>query len=61
LSVREVQEGKNGVRTPTVPDSQQMFDTFFSYGHKELDTARRYAEGTTKKVIPRSRSPILSI
>lgn len=44
-------EGKNGVRTSKEQDCQEILDVFFSHGHKELDTARVYAEGTTEEVI----------
>ena len=47
--------GKNGVRTSDLKECQEILDTFFSHGHKELDTARMYAEGTTEPVsIPTS-------
>lgn len=42
--------GKNGVRTYDLKECQEILDTFFSHGHKELDTARVYAEGTTEPV-----------
>lgn len=42
--------GKNGVRTADLKECQEILDTFFSHGHKELDTARVYAEGTTEPV-----------
>lgn len=41
--------GKNGVRTSDLKECQEILDVFFSHGHKELDTARTYAEGTTEK------------
>ncbi|TFK92408.1 Aldo/keto reductase [Polyporus arcularius HHB13444] len=40
--------GKNGVRTSDLKECQEILDVFFSHGHKELDTARVYAEGTTE-------------
>ena len=40
--------GKNGVRTSKLDECQEILDTFFQYGHRELDTARMYAEGTTE-------------
>jgi aflatoxin B1 aldehyde reductase len=43
-------QGKNGVRISEPRAVQQVLDVFFSYGHKELDTARVYAEGTTEPV-----------
>ena len=42
--------GKNGVRTSDLKECQEILDIFFSHGHKELDTARMYAEGTTEPV-----------
>lgn len=42
--------GKNGVRTTDLKECQEILDTFFSHGHKEIDTARMYAEGTTEPV-----------
>ncbi len=44
-------EGKNGVRTSKEQDCQEILDVFFGHSHKELDTARVYAEGTTEEVI----------
>lgn len=42
--------GKNGVRNSDLKECQEILDVFFSHGHKELDTARVYAEGTTEQV-----------
>jgi len=42
--------GKNGVRTSDPKECQEILDVFFDNGHKELDTARVYAEGTTEQV-----------
>ncbi|EPQ58165.1 Aldo/keto reductase [Gloeophyllum trabeum ATCC 11539] len=42
--------GKNGVRTADLGECQAILDTYFKYGHRELDTARMYAEGTTEQV-----------
>ena len=42
--------GKNGVRTSDLTEAQKILDVFFAHGHKELDTARMYAEGTTESV-----------
>lgn len=42
--------GKNGVRTSDLKDCQEILDIFFDHGHKEIDTARVYAEGTTETV-----------
>ncbi|KAI0670451.1 Aldo/keto reductase [Trametes maxima] len=41
--------GKNGVRNSDPKECQEILDTFFKHGHKELDTARVYAEGTTER------------
>ncbi|TFK54931.1 Aldo/keto reductase [Heliocybe sulcata] len=40
--------GKNGVRTADLKECQDILDTYFKYGHRELDTARMYADGTTE-------------
>ncbi|KAI0709123.1 Aldo/keto reductase [Earliella scabrosa] len=42
---------KNGVRTSDLKECQEILDAFFSHGHKELDTARMYAEGTTEPLL----------
>ena len=42
--------GKVGVRTSDLKDCQEILETFFKHGHKEIDTARIYAEGTTESV-----------
>ncbi|KAH0832879.1 Aldo keto reductase [Lanmaoa asiatica] len=44
-------EGKNGVRTSSLTECQEILDVFFEHGHSELDTARMYAEGTTEQVL----------
>lgn len=44
--------GKNSVRTSDLGECQEIIDLFFKYGHRELDTARMYAEGTTESVRP---------
>jgi hypothetical protein len=44
------EEGKEGVRTYDPKENQNILDAFFSYGHKEIDTARRYADGSTEPV-----------
>ncbi|OBZ75234.1 Aflatoxin B1 aldehyde reductase member 2 [Grifola frondosa] len=43
--------GKNGVRTSDLKECQEIIDVFFKYGHKELDTARIYADGTTEPLL----------
>ncbi|KAG9092965.1 hypothetical protein FRC06_011725 [Ceratobasidium sp. 370] len=43
--------GKNGVRSSELNECQSILDAFFSHGHKELDTARMYAEGTTEEYL----------
>lgn len=43
-------QGKNGVRNHDLNECQEIIDVFHRYGHKELDTARMYAEGTTEEV-----------
>ncbi|EJF65791.1 Aldo/keto reductase [Dichomitus squalens LYAD-421 SS1] len=43
--------GKNGVRTSDLKEAQEIIDVFFEHGHKELDTARVYAEGTTESYL----------
>ncbi|KAF8434122.1 NADP-dependent oxidoreductase domain-containing protein [Boletus edulis BED1] len=44
-------EGKNGVRTSSLTQCQEILDVFFTHGHTELDTARVYAEGTTEQIL----------
>lgn len=52
------ESGKNGVRTSDPSECQEIVDVFFRHGHRELDTARMYAEGTTEPVrICRSSGP----
>ncbi|KAF8837488.1 Aldo/keto reductase [Paxillus ammoniavirescens] len=43
-------EGKNGVRTSSLEECQEILDVFFGHGHSELDTARMYAGGTTEQL-----------
>jgi len=43
--------GQNAVRTPDLGDCQKILDVFYKYGHKELDTARVYAGGTTEQYL----------
>ncbi|THH05376.1 hypothetical protein EW145_g4847 [Phellinidium pouzarii] len=42
-------QGKNAVRNHDLQECQEIIDVFYKYGHKELDTARVYAEGTTEE------------
>jgi aryl-alcohol dehydrogenase-like predicted oxidoreductase len=49
--------GKNGVRSSDNKECQQILDVFFAHGHKEIDTARAYAEGTAEQVSPRPTPP----
>lgn len=44
------ERGKNGVRNHNIEECQKIIDSFYAHGHKELDTARMYAEGTTEEV-----------
>lgn len=44
------EEGKNSVRTYEQKENQAILDTFFSHGHTEVDTARRYGAGSTEPV-----------
>lgn len=46
-------QGKNGVRNHEMSECQEIIDVFYSHGHRELDTARVYAEGTTEEVFMR--------
>ena len=46
-------QGKNGVRNHEMSECQEIIDVFYSHGHRELDTARVYAEGTTDEVFMR--------
>ncbi|KAJ3934779.1 MAG: Aldo/keto reductase [Lentinula lateritia] len=43
--------GKNGVRTADLDECQNIMDVFLQHGHKELDTAGVYAEGTTEELL----------
>ncbi|KZT11370.1 Aldo/keto reductase [Laetiporus sulphureus 93-53] len=49
--------GKNGVRTSDLKECQEIVDVFFKHGHRELDTARMYAEGTTEPLLSRLGLP----
>jgi len=40
--------GKNGVRNSDLKQCQEILDVYFTHGHREIDTARMYAEGTTE-------------
>jgi len=44
-------QGKNGVRNHLLKDCQEILDVYFRHGHRELDTARVYAEGTTEEYL----------
>ncbi|KAL0946948.1 hypothetical protein HGRIS_013107 [Hohenbuehelia grisea] len=44
-------EGTNGVRNHDNKECQEILDIFFKHGHKELDTARIYAGGTTEELL----------
>ncbi|KAL5533281.1 hypothetical protein ACEPAF_5057 [Sanghuangporus sanghuang] len=43
------EQGKSGVRNHTIRECQEIIDVFYKHGHKELDTARVYGEGTTEE------------
>lgn len=43
--------GTNGVRISDPKECQKVIDVFLQYGHKELDTARVYADGTTEQML----------
>ncbi|KAJ7905443.1 Aldo/keto reductase [Mycena olivaceomarginata] len=45
------EEGKGAVRNSDLAECREIISVFNSYGHKELDTARMYGEGTTEKVL----------
>ncbi|PCH38217.1 Aldo/keto reductase [Wolfiporia cocos MD-104 SS10] len=49
--------GKNGVRTSDLGECQEILDVFFKPGHRELDTARMYAEGTTEPLLAKLQLP----
>lgn len=51
--------GKNGVRTSDLGECQDIVNAFFKYGHRELDTARMYAEGTTEPVCIRPHTRLV--
>lgn len=42
--------GVDYVRNSDLKDCQEILDSFFEYGHSELDTARVYGTGTTESV-----------
>lgn len=44
------EQGKNGVRNHDPKECEEIINVFYKHGHKELDTARMYAEGTTEAV-----------
>jgi len=43
--------GKNGVRNHSLKECQEILDVYFRHGHREIDTARTYAEGTTEEYL----------
>ncbi|KAK7054935.1 hypothetical protein VNI00_003398 [Paramarasmius palmivorus] len=43
--------GKNGVRISDREECQKVIDVFLNHGHKELDTARVYGDGTTEEMM----------
>ncbi|KAF9264722.1 Aldo keto reductase [Marasmius fiardii PR-910] len=43
--------GTDGVRISEPRRCQEVIDMFLRYGHKELDTARAYANGTTEQIM----------
>ncbi|KZT68969.1 Aldo/keto reductase [Daedalea quercina L-15889] len=49
--------GKNGVRTSDLGECQEIVDIFFKHGHRELDTARMYGEGTTEPLLAKLKLP----
>ncbi|EPT06011.1 hypothetical protein FOMPIDRAFT_1044483 [Fomitopsis schrenkii] len=51
------ESGKNGVRTSDIGECQEIVDVFFRHGHRELDTARMYAEGTTEPLLAKLKLP----
>ena len=53
--------GKNSIRIPDLKDCQEVIDIFYNHGHKELDTARMYGEGTTEEVSARATFPLLLV
>ena len=44
------EQGKSGVRNHNIRECQEIINVFYKHGHKELDTARLYGEGTTEEV-----------
>ncbi|KAH9842788.1 Aldo/keto reductase [Rhodofomes roseus] len=51
------EQGKNGVRTSDLGECQEIIDVLFKHGHRELDTARMYAEGTTEPLLAKLKFP----
>nr|GAT45964.1 predicted protein [Mycena chlorophos] len=43
--------GTNNVRVTDLKDIEAILDVFLSHGHRELDTARVYGDGTSEKVL----------
>ncbi|KAK0210707.1 Aldo/keto reductase [Desarmillaria ectypa] len=43
--------GSSDVRVTDRKEAQDILDDFFSFGHKELDTARLYCGGTTEQLL----------
>ncbi|KAK0483578.1 Aldo/keto reductase [Armillaria novae-zelandiae] len=43
--------GSSAVRVTDKKEAQDILDTFFGFGHKELDTARIYCGGTTEQLL----------
>ena len=42
--------GQGAVRNDKLEECQEILDVFYKHGHKELDTARVYGNGTTEEV-----------
>ncbi|KAF7304693.1 Aldo-ket-red domain-containing protein [Mycena kentingensis (nom. inval.)] len=45
--------GASGARVHDIKDVEAILDCFLSYGHKEVDTARTYAGGTSEEYLGR--------
>lgn len=43
-------QGQGAVRTHKLEECQEIIDLFYKHGHRELDTARAYGNGSTEEV-----------
>ncbi|KAG8911727.1 hypothetical protein FRC00_005935, partial [Tulasnella sp. 408] len=50
-------KGMSGVRTSDPRECQELLNLFFTHGHKEVDTARVYGDGTTEVLLSKMILP----